>query len=55
MSADAKPSSDAVSVECVLEQFERERVANRLSDPVMGKITGETSDEQFLDVAGLDQ
>ena len=40
-------------VECVLERFEQERVANKSSDPVLSRIAGGTSDEQFLGVAGL--
>ena len=39
----------------VLEKFDPERVAHKLSDPVLSKIAGETSDGQFLVVAGLDQ
>ena len=34
MSTDVNLSSDDMAVECVLEPFERERVANKLSDPV---------------------
>ena len=49
-------SSDDMRVDCVLERFEQERVANKLSDPLFGWIAGETSDEQFLvQVAGLDR
>ena len=55
MSADVNLPSGDMSVKYVLEQFERERVANKLSEhPVLGNIFGETSDEQFLEVAGLD-
>ena len=55
MSADGNLSSGDMSGECVLEQIERERVAKKLSDPVLNKIAGETSDEQFLEVAWLSQ
>ena len=36
-------------VECLLERFERET-----SHPVLSRIAGQVSDEQFLEVAGLD-
>ena len=52
MSADANLSSDDTEVACLLERSEQERVANKSSDPVLSRIAGETSDEQFLDVAG---
>ena len=41
-------------VECLLERFERERVANKSNDPVLSRIAGCVTDEQFLEVAGLD-
>ena len=53
MSADANLPSDDMSVECVLEHFERKRVAIKLSDLVVSKIAGESSGGQFLEVAGL--
>ena len=52
MSADAKLSSGDLRVECWLERFER--VANKSHDPVSSRIAGWVSDEQFLEVAGLD-
>ena len=55
MSSDVNLSSGYMRVECVLERFEQERVANKSSDPVLSRIAGETSDEQFLDMAGLDK
>ena len=54
MTADANLSSDDVRVECVLERFEQDHVANKLSDPVLSRVAGETSDVQFLEVVGLD-
>ena len=54
MSADVNLSSGDVRVECVLERYKLERVANTSSDPVLSRIAGEVSDEQFLEVAGLD-
>ena len=53
MSADANLSSDDTLVECLLERFDRERAANKSSDPVLSRSAGETSDAQFLEVAGL--
>ena len=53
MSADANLSSCDLRVECLLERFERERVANKSSDLVLSRIAGEVFDEQFLEVAGL--
>ena len=47
-------SSDDVRFECLLERFERERVANKSSDPMLSGIAGEMLDEQFLEVVGLD-
>ena len=38
----------------LLERFERDRVANKSSDPVLCRIAGEMFDEQFLEVVGLD-
>ena len=38
MSADANLSRGDMSVECVLERFEQERVANKSSDPVLSKM-----------------
>ena len=37
-SADANLSSDDMRVECLLERFERERVANKSNDPVLNRI-----------------
>ena len=54
MSADANLSSDDMQVECLLERFERERVANKSNELVLNRIAGLVSDEQFLEVAGLD-
>ena len=51
MSADANLSSEDMRV---LDRFEQERVANKSSDPVLSRIAGVTSDEQFLEVVGLD-
>ena len=53
MNADANLSSDNMRVECLLERFERERVANKSNGPVLNRIAGRVSDEQFLEVAGL--
>ena len=55
MSADTNLSSDHMRVECVLERCEQERVANTSTDPVLSPIAGETCDEQFSEVAGLDR
>ena len=44
LSADAHLPSDDMSVACVLERLARERVADGLSDPMLSKIAGETSD-----------
>ena len=55
MSADANLSSDHMRVESVLKRFDQERVANTSIDPVLSPIAGETSDEQFSEVAGLDK
>ena len=41
-------------VECLLERFERERLSNKSNDLVLSRIAGWVSDEQFLEVAGLD-
>ena len=54
MSSDVNLSSDDMRIECLLERFERERVANKSSNPVLNRIAGWVSDEQFLEVAGLD-
>ena len=58
MSADANLSSDDMRVECFLDRFERERVANKSNDPLLSRIAGWVPDEQFLEVAlevaGLD-
>ena len=40
MSADVNVSSDSMRVECVLERFEQERVANKSVDPVLNQIAG---------------
>ena len=55
MSAGANLSSDDMRAECMLERFEQERFANTWSDPMLRRIAGERSDEQFLEVAGLDK
>ena len=55
MSPDTNLSSDHMKVECVLERCEKERVANTSTDPVLIPIAGETCDEQFSEVAGLDR
>ena len=47
-------SSGDMRVECLLERFQRERVANKLSAPALSRIAGGVSDRQFLEVAGLD-
>ena len=54
MSADVNLSSDDMRVECLLDRFERERVANKSNDPLLSRIAGWVPDEQFLEVAGLD-
>ena len=38
MSADVNLSSDDMRLECLLERFERERVANKSNDPVLSRI-----------------
>ena len=53
MSSDVNLSSDDMRVECLLERIEREQVANKLSDTVLNQIAGWVSDEQVLEVAGL--
>ena len=53
MSADMNLSSDDMRVECLLERFEREPVANKSNDPVLSLIVGWVSHEQVLEVAGL--
>ena len=40
-------------VECLLVRLVRERVANTSNDPVSNRIAGWVSDEQFLEVVGL--
>ena len=55
LSADVKFSSDDMRVECELERFAKQRVANKSSYPMLSRIAGETSDEEFLEVAGLDK
>ena len=47
-------SSDDMRVECLLDRFQRARVANKSNDPLLSRIAGWVPDEQFLDVAGLD-
>ena len=42
-----------MTVECLLERIEQERVANKSSDTVLNQIAGWVSDEQVLEVAGL--
>ena len=54
MSADANLSSDDMRVECLLERFELERVANKSNHFLLSRIAGWVSDEQFLEVVGLD-
>ena len=54
MSADANLLSEDMRVECLLDRFERERVANKSNDPLLSRIAGWVHDEQFLEVAGLD-
>ena len=39
--------SGDMRVERLLEDFEWERVGNKSSDPVLSRIAGEVSDEQF--------
>ena len=41
-------------VECLLDRFERERVAVKSNDPLLSRIAGWVPDEQFLEVADLD-
>ena len=41
-------------VECSVERFERGRVSNKSSDPVLSQSAGGVSDERFLEVPGLD-
>ena len=55
MSADTNLWSDHMRVESVLKRFDQERVANTSIDPVLSPIAGDTSDEQFFEVAGLDK
>ena len=55
MSSDVNLSSDDMPVECLLERIEQERVANKSSCTVLNRIAGWVSDEQFLEVAGLDR
>ena len=54
VSANANLSNDDMSVDCAVA-ISTERLANKLSCPVLSKIPGETSDEQLVEVAGLDQ
>ena len=54
MSADVNFSSVDMRVECLLDRFERERVANTSNDPLLSRIAGWVPDEQLLEVAGLD-
>ena len=54
MSAVVNLSSDDMRVERVLERFDQERVANKLSVPVLSRTAGKMSDEKFL-VARPDQ
>ena len=55
MSSDVNLSSDDMRVECLLQRIEREQVANKSRDTVLNQIAGWVSDEQFLEVAGLDR
>ena len=55
MSADANLSRADMRVECLLERFEREGVANKSNDHVLNRFAGWVSDEQYLEVAGLDR
>ena len=43
-----------MNVECLLDRFERERVANTSNALMLSRIAGWVPDEQFLEVAGLD-
>ena len=54
MIADVDLSSDDMRVECLLDRFERGRVANKSNYPLFSLIAGWVPDEQFLEVAGLD-
>ena len=42
-----------MAVECVLERFELERIANKLGDRVLSETSKVTSDGQFLNCAGI--
>ena len=54
MSSDVHLSSADLRVECLLKRFERERDTNKSSVRVLNRIAGGVSDEQVLEVAGLD-
>ena len=54
MCADVNLSSDDMRVECLLDRFEWERVANTSNDFLLSRNAGWVLDEQFLKVAGLD-
>ena len=47
MSADANLSSDDMRVECLLDRFERERVANKSYDPLLSRIAGWVPDVEL--------
>ena len=50
MSADVNLSSDDMPVECLLEQFELDRVANKSSDPVSLEERLTSSSWRWLDM-----
>ena len=54
MSVGVNLSSGDMRVECLLDRFERERVANKSNDLLLSRMAGWVPDEQFLEVAGLD-
>ena len=51
MSADADLSTDDLRVECLLDRFERQRIASKSNDPWLSRSTT----EQFLEGVGLDE
>ena len=53
-SSDVHLSSADMRVECLLKRFERERDTNKSSVRVLNRIARGVSDEQVLEVAGLD-
>ena len=54
MSVDVDLSNDDMRVECLLDRFERERIASKSNDPWLSRITGWMLTEQFLKTVGLD-